>query len=148
MNARRFCLVALNYCSVMSANRNYDEEIVRLFIHKDRKEGCLFKLTHHRRREVVGALHGQIEFDPRFCVELPKALSPNSLLKMLKDKGAGNYAYVMSNNEELDGETLPLLDALNGCVDSTIGTIIYCLEGQVGYYESDDAGRYLLHRTC
>ena len=129
-------------------SRNYDEEIIRLFVHKDRKERYLFKLARPDRRwEVIGAIHGQIEFDPRFCTELPYPLEPKYLCSILKDKGAGKYAYVMSTNEDLDGKILPLLDALQGCVGATTGTIVYCLEGQVGYYESNDAGCCLLHRT-
>ena len=129
-------------------NRNYDEEIIRLFVHKDRKERYLFKLAHPGRRdEVVGALHGQIEFDPRCSTELPHPIDPQYLCRMMKARGAGEYAYVMSNNENLDGRVLPLLDALEGCVDSTTGTIVYCLEGQVGYYESNDAGCFLLHKA-
>ncbi len=107
----------------------------------------MFKLAHpNRRDEVVGALHGQIEFDPRCCTELPHIAEPEYLYQMLRARGAGEQAYAMSNNEDLDGRIWPLLDALKKCVGWTTGTILYCFEGQVGYYESDDAGYYLLHR--
>lgn len=128
-------------------NLRYEEEIIRLFVRKDRKERYLFMLARpDRRDEIVGALHGQIEFDPRFCTALPHALDPKYLCGIMKEKGAGEYAYVMSNIEDMDGRVLPLLDALQNTVDATIGTIVYCFEGQVAYYESDDAGCCLLHK--
>ena len=126
----------------------YDREIIRLFVHRDRREGFLFKLDHGQREGFVNALHGRIDFDSRWIVELEKKPTPAEIHKLMRQKGGSEKVYVVSmdEDEDDDGKLMSLLDALQGCIGLTIGTIIYCIEGQVAYYESDDRGSCLLHR--
>jgi len=128
-------------------NPKYEEEIIRLFVHRDRKERYLYKLARpDRRREVLAELWA-MEFDPRCIIALPHNMELESLGALLNAKGAGKQAYMFTLIEELDGQTLPLLDALTACVGFGIGTIVYCFEGRIAYYESDDVDCCLLHKT-
>lgn len=124
----------------------YEREIIRLFVHKDRRNGFIFKLDHGLRDALKDALHGHIEFDSRWETELAKKPDPQELYELMRAKGASEMVYVISFQEE-DGKIKPLLNALEECIDNTSGTLIFCIEGQIAYHESNDIGRRLLHRT-
>ncbi len=53
--------------------------------------------------------------------------------------------YVLGGGD-LDGEVLDLREVLEKVVGFDYGTMISCIEGRLGYLESED-GRYLLERT-
>lgn len=130
-------------------NTQYDEGIIRLFADKDKKEGLLFKLARPARRdEVISAMGNAIQFAPRCMTEILKKPKVDELHSQLKARSAGDKAYIFGWAEELHGQIIPLREALEMVVGSTKGTLVYCIEGQVGYYEADGwEGYFIIHKS-
>ncbi|MFJ7755918.1 hypothetical protein ACQKGI_22015 [Peribacillus muralis] len=84
-------------------------------------------------------------------IEIP---TPNSdyqeIATLLKKHGAPNHCYVISWNEEIDGKTLYLNEALKEVVGFGMPSIVSCIEGSLAYFEAEQEvgspSRFLLKR--
>ena len=66
---------------------------------------------------------------------------------MLRQKGAPDSCYVMSDNPDIDGREMPLTDALSKTVGMDAGTLVSCIPGKLAYFEMEGFdGRYILLR--
>jgi hypothetical protein len=84
--------------------------------------------------------------DPRFTTPVP-AQSAVELAAQLREKGAGDDCYLLSEDPELDSRALPLEEALALIVDggSQHATFVSCLPARLAYFhEEEPAHRYLL----
>jgi hypothetical protein len=87
------------------------------------------------------------DLDTRFCHRVPSAQQHAAeILRALKGLGAPDTCYVMSSNGELDGREMNLSDALGAIVGRGMGSVVSCVPGVLGYFESEEAGeRYICH---
>ena len=68
-------------------------------------------------------------------------------LARLRKLGAPESCHAIAANTELDGEDLPLEEALRRVVGAIDGVILSCIPGVLAYYESEGPrGRYVLSR--
>ena len=75
--------------------------------------------------------------------------TPEALERLLKSKGVPANCYCLSENDELDGQELPLGAALEQVVGYGMGTFISCLPGRLAYFEGEVAReRYILVRPA
>ncbi len=84
--------------------------------------------------------------DPRFSTPLPEE-GMGTLGATLREKGAGDRCYLLSEDPDLDGRELPLDDALAAIAEggSPHATFVSCLPGQLAYFRGADPGdRYVL----
>jgi hypothetical protein len=85
--------------------------------------------------------------DPRFATPVLDQ-SAGELVAQLREKGAGDRCYLLSEDPELDGRELSLDEALIAIVDdasSPHATFVSCLPGQLAYfYGSEPGSRYVL----
>lgn len=109
-----------------------EEKIIRAFFLKERHDRYLMLLgSKKRRNEALNKLNHCRDLDPRFIQWLP---SNADIVKILKQKGAPEQAYIISDSKEIDGKTLPLADAIHGAAMGGWGTIISCIAGKLAYY--------------
>ncbi|MFY9729867.1 MAG: hypothetical protein WAK24_04620, partial [Candidatus Acidiferrales bacterium] len=54
--------------------------------------------------------------------------------------------WAISESPEMDGQLIPLLDALDEIVGRGIGTFLSCIPGVLGYFE-DESNRFILYRS-
>jgi len=129
--------------------QKYDEEIVRYFIQKDKKERYLYMLTRSKhRRAVINELYDLNDFEPESVSEVPRTLcDAQNIYAFLKSKGAGDAAYVISASTERDGQIFPLLDALEDCVGYGVLTLVYCFKTKIGYCQTDGSRCFLLDKA-
>ena len=59
------------------------------------------------------------------------------IFQLLRQEGAGDFCYAISFSEEIDGQHLPLLDALKRAVGFGLPSILSCLPDQLAYFESE-----------
>jgi hypothetical protein len=68
----------------------------------------------------------------------------------LKNHGAGESCYSISDSEEIDGKELPLLTALEKAVGYGMPSIVSCIPGKLSFFEAEqDYGpppRFILKR--
>lgn len=119
--------------------------IIDAFIAPHRRERWRLSLDSDKRRcRFLDCLNHCRDLDPRYAQELA---SNADVLGLLKSHGAGDRCYVVSAATEIDGQELPLPDAIAAASHHGWGTIISCLPGRLAYYY-DECGerRFLLVR--
>jgi hypothetical protein len=67
-----------------------------------------------------------------------RAQKPEDIAKLLKQKGAPDVCFVVSEDSNLDRQQLPLLAALEQVVGYGMGTFISCIPGKLAYFEDEE----------
>ena len=98
-----------------------------------------------RRDTLRSQLPHLTHLDPRFAT--PADESASALVTQLREKGAEDSCYLLSEDPDLDGRELPLAEALAVIVDGHTehATFVSCVPARLAYFhgaEPDD--RYVL----
>ena len=84
--------------------------------------------------------------DPSASTPVPRGhRGPAEIVRLLRDKGAPERCYLVSEDEDLDGREFDLEDAIETIEGSWFGTLVSCIPGELGYFRgeySDD--RYIV----
>jgi hypothetical protein len=124
------------------------DRFVGAFIARDRKERwrTLLNSPNGRKRFVRTFAHGY-DFDPRWATNLGSTTTVESILELLRSKGAGKTCLALSEDSSLDGAVLPLDEAVEAVLWRGFGTYLICDPERLAYFESEDVGgHYLLER--
>ena len=124
-----------------------EELIVRAFIVPHRRSRWLSSLASAKRRsKFLDCLNHCADLDLRYA-EL--VASNVDMVALLRSRGAPTTCYVVSDVAAIDGQVLPLAEAVAAAELAGWGTLISCVPGSLGCY-IDEAGtrrRLLLMRT-
>lgn len=75
---------------------------------------------------------------------------PDDMYDLLKQYGAPDTCYCLSENELISGKTLPLREALEHAIGFGFASIISCTPGELAYFEAEQSfgppPRYLLKK--
>ncbi|AOH57460.1 hypothetical protein ABE28_024235 (plasmid) [Peribacillus muralis] len=135
-------------------DKEQEKRIVKRFFAKRIQDRVIFELSSEKKRvEALNRLchnYGKTLL-PEYMIEIP---TPNSdyqeIATLLKKHGAPNHCYVISWNEEIDGKTLFLNEALKKVVGFGMPSIVSCIEGSLAYFEAEQEvgspSRFLLKR--
>lgn len=86
-------------------------------------------------------------FEPTAILEIPsKQQHPPFVLEEMQRFGAGPKCYVLSTDDEQDGQIKNLRVAIDEVVGSQAETLLYCWVGKVAYFEGHEGFRVLLKR--
>ena len=90
------------------------------------------------------------DLDPRYAHRIDPNNSANEVIaRELQRRGAPAESYIISEAAKLDGQTLPLREALDAVVGYGMGTFISCVPGRLAYFEGEEPGeRYILERAA
>jgi len=107
----------------------------------------LLEMGEKRRRDVRSMLHHAVRLDPLYCTHLTGSDdSPESLERILRDRGAPDECHVIAVGDGLDGRSMPLREAIRA-VDGENAIFISCLPGRLGFFNySAMKSAWLLHR--
>jgi hypothetical protein len=101
-----------------------------------------------RRESGRSQLPHLSHLDPRFAKPVdPAAQYARVIGAQLREKGAGDRCYLLSEDPELDGRELDLDDALVEIVDggSNFATFVSCVPAHLAYFHhAEPENRYLL----
>ncbi len=118
---------------------DHEQGIVSGFVHPDRQARCLALLrTKAGRAKLRRSLAHLGWFDPARSYELPSSTDADGVLRALSACGAPPVCYVLSESTKFDGRTMPLVEAIDALFASGIGSVLSCIPGQLGYFESED----------
>jgi hypothetical protein len=132
---------------------SHEETFVQAFVDKDRRDRLLFELRKHRGRFVSRFNHDALKYlDSRFVTALePPNSDPAAILQLLQIRGAVKMCYAISSNDQIDGQILPLADALVAAVGFGMPSILSCRPGLLAYIETEQVAgppdRYIVSRT-
>jgi hypothetical protein len=135
-------------------NREQEITFIQSFISRGRRERTQLELLSEKKRvRFLSSLCHNYDrvLDDRYLNKIPK---PNSdyetILELLKQEGASDTCYAISANDEIDGETLKLSDALEKAVGFGLPSILICIPGKLAYFEAEQTAgsppRYLLKK--
>ena len=122
---------------------------VRAFVVPGKQERLLDLLSRPKRRgSVLQTLYHFGDLDPRFARPVPPLeQTPEGVERRLRELGAPEACYLLSDVPGLDARTMPLGAALEEVVGAGGGTLLSCIPGSLGYFEGEEPGdRWLLHR--
>jgi hypothetical protein len=126
-----------------------EHEFVSHFIRRDRQQAYLKLLASpDRRRKFFGRLVKSCDLEPSVIEELHEdGESADAIAEILRSKGAGETCYAISEDAEIDGREVRLIEALQRVVARGRATLLSCVPGVLGYYEGADfEERCILHR--
>jgi len=106
-------------------------------------------LDSGRRQDALSDLDRRVSLDARYQIEISGkggGQSPDSIHLLLKSRGAPNRCYVISTDLELDQSEKELRAAIEAADGGT--TILSCIPGRLGYFESHEGDRYVLERPA
>jgi hypothetical protein len=127
----------------------HESGLVKAFFLPQRQERYLELLAKPKRRtDIIREFAHFKHLDPRWVVRIaPSSRRPGSVYEILRERGALEICYGFSEWSEIDGKTLPLLDALRTVIGSGMGTFLSCLPGRLAYFEDEDM-RCILERNA
>ena len=101
-----------------------------------------------RRSKLRSQLPHFSHIDPRFTTLVPtREQTAAALCARLRELGAGERCFLLSEDADLDGRDLLLDEALATVVDEAthLATFISCVPGQLAYFHDEEPdSRYLL----
>jgi hypothetical protein len=124
----------------------HEEATIRAFVSPSRRERWLGLLASaKRRRSFLGRLNHCRDIDERYATPVP---SNANIAAVLRSHGAPETCYVLSDIPTIDGQELPLDDAIDQVEFGMWGTLISCVPGRLAYYYDEcGARRWLLQRS-
>jgi hypothetical protein len=127
----------------------HEEAVVKSFIEPSRQQRFVdFLADPKKRKKFTDELaHRRERFlNSKFLKSIPPSQrNPTSLYALLKQLGAPDICWVISESRLLDGQEVGLIKALREVVGYGMGTIISCAPGRLAYFESEDE-RFILQR--
>jgi hypothetical protein len=125
----------------------HEQATVKAFLQQERQERSLFLLSNpSRRRDFTSQLAHYKWFDSRWAHPLsPKtAHTAAEAVALLRKKGAGNAVWIISENPSLDGRELGLEEAMTEVWGGSMGTILSCIPGKLGFFRGEEMKSELL----
>ena len=132
----------------MSDQQEHERQLILSFIIPARQSRYLELLQKPKRRnDITSTLCHFKHLDMRYAAPVPprQGLAPG-ILEVLRSKGAPDFCYAVSEDDELDGKATLLAKALEIIVGRGIGTFLSCLPGKLAYFEDEDQ-RWILQRN-
>jgi hypothetical protein len=126
-----------------------EEVTLRAFVVAHRRDRLASVVrTKKRYRELVGWLSHAAQWDPRWVSPVPVAeQQPDAIERILRSLGAPDECHVLGGAGGIDGQDLPLFEALDFVVGSICGTLVICIPGRLAYHEGEERNdRNVLHR--
>ena len=129
------------------ATVNHEEDLIKAFFVPTKRERYLEMIANPRKRKkfLLELSHFKA-LDPRYCFAVPKVEhTAEQIAAFLTRNGATPSCWVTSEDSDLDGKELPLLEALKKVVGYQMGTFLSCVPGKLAYFEDED-DRWILVR--
>jgi hypothetical protein len=125
-------------------NKTILAEIINLFIIKEKPNRFLEFIESPKRYNnfLDELLNDPRNFKPDCIIEVPNNEQDIEIIsRKLRKLGAGEKAYLVSSNDETDGNTGNLKETL-ASVNSE--GLVFCLDTHLAYYEGHEGWRYIL----
>ncbi len=133
----------LNYKTM----NDQEEAFVRRFIIEEKQARYIGFLSKPRTRgKFLSELYHRLAFKNSLAVKVPSnACTAVNVEKLLRQKGAGSDAYVMSPDREIDQQWHLLSEALEVVLSTSTEAIVCCQLGELAFYKSETSDWILHH---
>ena len=127
----------------------HEEKFVREFVIPKKRERYLSLIGNDKgRKKIVAGFHHIRDLDGRYAKLIPSnQQSAESIYRLLKQKGAPEMCYIMSDDSSLDQKEMTLREAIFKVEGTNFGTLVSCIAGKLAYFEAEDMSRrYILEK--
>lgn len=122
-------------------NKEYEEMVLKNFFNSRIQDRIIYELSSEKKRKnaLNRLCHNYRDvLIQDYMIKIPKPNSDyNVIANLLIAYGAKDNCYVISYNNEIDGQYLPLILALKKVVGYGMPSIISCLPNKLLYFESE-----------
>ena len=98
-----------------------------------------------RRNECLNRLNHCRDLNEEYVTWLPRdprTTTRNAeIAAVLRQKGSPEMVYVLACSCPADGNTMPILDAMDETTTAGWGTLISCIPGRLAYYYDEEGER-------
>ena len=125
----------------------HEEMFAREFIIPEKRDRYVSLIGSVKgRKKIVAGFHHIRDLDDRYAKLIPSnQQSGESIYRLLKEKGAPEFCYIMSDDSAIDQKEMPLREAILKVEGTNYGTLVSCIAGKLAYFETEDmSGRYIL----
>ena len=137
-------------------NKEQEILLVKSFFVKRVQERVLHELFSPKKRDQALYRLDHLYKNMLKNEYLIEITPPNSwhedIYDLLKQHGAPDTCYCLSENEWINGKELPLKEALEHAVGFGFSSIISCIPGELAYFEAEQSfgapPRYLLKKPA
>ena len=129
-----------------------ENQFVDAFILSERRDRYKLLLASDKsRRAFLDRLNHSLDFIPSLASQIPSSQhSAEGVAKLLRQRRMRDtdIVYVFSDVRDLDGQFLPLHDALQNVMDAGFGSVASCVAGRLAYYRPEaPASGYILEKA-
>ena len=127
----------------------HEEMFAREFIIPQKRDRYVSLIGSAKgRKKILAGFHHIHDLDDRYAKLIPSnQQSAESIYKVLKQKGAPDVCYIMSDDSSIDQKEMPLREAIFKVEGTNYGTLVSCIAGKLAYFETEDmSGRYILEK--
>jgi hypothetical protein len=121
----------------------HEARFVRAFILPEKRERYTRLLSHPKRRgKILERLNHKLDIDYRFATPVPPPQrQARTVERLLRQRGAGLTCHVIADASPLDGQDVPLAEALDALFGQPgFGAVLSCVSGRLAFYKEEDIG--------
>jgi hypothetical protein len=116
----------------------HEAGFVSAFIIPERRKRYLTLLGNPKRRgKVLNRLNHSQDIDFSLARPEAPACDTESLAALLESLGAGPTCYVIADASDMDGQTLPLREALCRTSVHGFGVVVSCVPGRLCFFKPE-----------
>ena len=125
-----------------------EEAFVRAFIIAEKQSRYLQLLANPKRRDkVLGDLYHVLPTVTARTFEIAdRDNTPQTVDALLRRKGAGPTCYLISPEDDLDQQEMPLWTALDALISQDGVAVVCCIPGRLAYYKGEREQYILEHK--
>ena len=127
----------------------HEEMFAREFIIPPKRDRYISLIGSAKgRKKILAGFHHIHDLDSRYAKLIPSnQQSGESIYRVLRQKGAPEVCYIMSDDSAIDQKEMSLREAIFKVEGSNYGTLVSCIAGKLAYFETEDkSGRYILEK--
>lgn len=123
----------------MQSQKVEETESIRAFVIPAKRKRMIELLANpKRRRKATSSLHHFHDLDPRWVVPLASEdQNASGVERVLRIRGAPKTCDVISADARIDGQRMPLSEALERVIGYGMGTLISCVPGSLAFFEGE-----------
>ena len=113
---------------------DHEQAFISVFvIPEKRARYAQFLPKPKRRMEITGRFSHFFDFVPALAKQIPRGTA-TELAPFLRARGAGDTAHVIGGRDEIDGQDLPLEQAIDCALADPSGVVVSCIPGRLALY--------------
>jgi hypothetical protein len=113
---------------------DHEQAFVSVFVVPEKRTRYAEFLPKPKRRgEITGRFCHFFDFVPALAKQVARGTA-SELAPLLRARGAGDIAHVIGGRDEIDGQDLPLEQAIDDALADPSGVVVSCVPGRLALY--------------